>query len=47
LDSSPSLFALLGFARGADPLVEQAIERFRAMGMDWHADETEKLLPRA
>jgi class 3 adenylate cyclase len=42
-------FALrgLGFARGADEMVEQAIERFKAMGMEWHAEQTKKLLVRA
>jgi len=43
----PFTLRALGFARGFDELVEQAIQRFNAMGMDWHAGETRKLLLRA
>ena len=43
----PFTLRALGFARGIDELVEQAIQRFNAMGMDWHAGETRKLLLRA
>ncbi len=42
-------FALrsLGFARKDAGLIERAIERFAAMGLDWHAAETRKLLAEA
>jgi hypothetical protein len=39
------LFALraLGVARGDEQLLEQASTRFREMGLDWRADETDDL----
>ena len=39
------LFALraLGVARGDEQLLEQAASRFREMGLDWRADETDDL----
>jgi class 3 adenylate cyclase len=39
------LFALraLGVARGDEQLLEQASSRFREMGLDWRADETDDL----
>jgi class 3 adenylate cyclase len=40
----PFALRALGFARDDDSLITQAIERFTAMGMDWHATETGKLL---
>jgi hypothetical protein len=42
-------FALhaLGFARHDHGLIEEAIKRFEAMGLDWHAVETRKLLTQA
>lgn len=43
----PFALRALGFARAADEMVEQAIERFIAMGLEWHADQTKKLLARA
>ena len=36
----PFALRALGFARRDDELVRQAIERFEAMGLDWHAAET-------
>jgi len=40
----PFALRALGFARADDGLIEQAVERFEAMGLDWHAAETRKLL---
>jgi tetratricopeptide (TPR) repeat protein len=40
----PFALRALGFARHDDLLIEQAIDRFEAMGLDWHAAETSKLL---
>ena len=40
----PFALRALGFARGDERLIEQATERFEAMGLDWHAAETRKLL---
>jgi class 3 adenylate cyclase len=40
----PFALRALGFAREDDTLIEQAIERFEAMSLDWHAAETRKLL---
>lgn len=42
----PEPFALraLGVVREDDELIRQALERFEAMGLDWHAEETKKLL---
>jgi hypothetical protein len=39
-------FALRALAqvREDDAILEQAIARFRAIGLDWHADETQRLL---
>ena len=39
----PFALRALGFARNDIGLMEQAIERFEAMGLDWHAAETRKL----
>ena len=42
----PEPFALraLGIVRGDDALVARADERFRALKLDWHANETDRLL---
>jgi len=40
----PFALRALGFAREDDALIEQALERFEEMGLDWHATETRKLL---
>ncbi|MDQ5841726.1 MAG: hypothetical protein M3537_11450, partial [Chloroflexota bacterium] len=40
----PFALRALGFARNDDGLIAQAIQRFEAMGLDWHAAETRKLL---
>lgn len=42
----PEPFALraLGAARGDDELLARADERFRELGLDWHAAQTERLL---
>jgi tetratricopeptide (TPR) repeat protein len=40
----PFALRALGFAREDERLIEQAIERFEAMGLDSHAAETKKLL---
>jgi hypothetical protein len=39
----PFVLRALGFARNDHGLIEQAIERFETMGLDWHAAETRKL----
>jgi hypothetical protein len=41
----PEPFALraLGYARDDAGLINQAIERFQAMGLEWHAQETRHL----
>jgi hypothetical protein len=48
-DSYLEPFALrsLGWARADDELITRAVERFEAMGMDWHAGQTTALLHRA
>jgi hypothetical protein len=43
----PFALRALGFARADDGLLEQAVERFEAMGLDWHTAETRKLLVQA
>ena len=40
----PFALRALGFAREDDGPIEQAIKRFEAMGLDWHALESRKLL---
>jgi hypothetical protein len=35
---------VLGIVRGDETLIEQADECFRALRLDWHADQTEKLV---
>jgi hypothetical protein len=42
----PEPFALraLGIVRGDDELIAQADDRFRALKLDWHADQTAQLL---
>jgi hypothetical protein len=40
----PFALRALGFARADHGLIEQAVERFEAMGLDWHAAETRKLV---
>jgi class 3 adenylate cyclase len=40
----PFALRALGFARGDEGLIAKAIQRFEAMGLDWHAAETKKLL---
>jgi class 3 adenylate cyclase/tetratricopeptide (TPR) repeat protein len=39
----PFALRALGFARRDDVLIEQAIQRFEAMGLAWHAAETRNL----
>ena len=48
-DSYLEPFALrsLGWARADDELITRAVERFEAMGMNWHAGQTTALLHRA
>jgi class 3 adenylate cyclase len=43
----PFALRALGFAREDDDLLAQAVARFEAMGMDWHATETRKRIARA
>jgi hypothetical protein len=40
----PFALRALGIVRGDDALIERAIVRFDAMGLDWHADETRLVL---
>ena len=40
----PFALRALGFARNDDVLIEQAIQRFQAMGLAWHAAATRDLL---
>ncbi|HLB19974.1 MAG TPA: hypothetical protein VK613_12685, partial [Gaiellaceae bacterium] len=40
----PFMLRALGIVRGDEELVTQADERFRALGLDWHADQTEALI---
>jgi hypothetical protein len=40
----PFALRALGYARGDNRLIRQAIERFEAMGLDWHAAETGNLM---
>jgi len=40
----PFILRTLGIVRGDDGLLMQADERFRALGLDWHADQTEALI---
>jgi hypothetical protein len=38
----PFALRALGYARGNDELIQQAIEGFDAMGLDWHAAKTRR-----
>jgi class 3 adenylate cyclase len=40
----PFALRALGIVRQDEALIEQALERFEAMGLDWHAAETRKLV---
>jgi hypothetical protein len=40
----PFALRALGYARGDDDLIREAIGRFEAMGLDWHATKTRGLL---
>ena len=40
----PFALRALGYARGDDELINRAIERFDAMGLDWYAAETRSLM---
>jgi len=40
----PFALPVLGAVRVDEPLLTQADERFRALGLDWHADQTEALI---
>jgi hypothetical protein len=40
----PFALRALGVVREDEALIRQALERFEAMGLDWHAGETRKLL---
>jgi hypothetical protein len=40
----PFAIRSLGYAREDDALIEQAVRRFEAMGLDWHAAETRRLV---
>jgi hypothetical protein len=43
----PFALRALGYARGDDGPIQQAIERFEAMGLDWHAAQTRNLMSSA
>ena len=40
----PFVLRALGIVRADDGLLTQADARFRALGLDWHADQTEALI---
>jgi len=40
----PFALRALGYARGNQGSIQQAVERFEAMGLDWHAAETRSLM---
>src|SRR5436190_2239100 len=40
----PFALRALGYARGDNELIQQAIERFDSMGLDWHTAETRSLM---
>ncbi|MGZ4409900.1 MAG: ATP-binding protein, partial [Gaiellaceae bacterium] len=40
----PFMLRALGIVRGDEGLLTRADERFRALGLDWHADQTEGLI---
>jgi class 3 adenylate cyclase/tetratricopeptide (TPR) repeat protein len=40
----PFALRALGVVREDESLIEQALARFQSLGLDWHADETRKLL---
>ncbi|TML16241.1 MAG: hypothetical protein E6G33_06135 [Actinobacteria bacterium] len=40
----PFALRALGIARGDETPIAQALERFEAMQLDWHADQTRELL---
>jgi hypothetical protein len=40
----PFMLRALGIVRGDEGLLTRADERFRALGLDWHADQTEALI---
>jgi hypothetical protein len=40
----PFALRALGFARNDHQLVADALRRFRAIGLDWHAEQTQALL---
>ena len=42
--AEPFALRALGIARGDRALLEQALERFEAMGIAWHAEQTRDLL---
>ena len=42
--AEPFALRALGIARGDRALLEQALERFEAMGISWHAEQTRDLL---
>jgi class 3 adenylate cyclase len=42
----PFALRALGQARLDEHLIERALERFRALGLDWYADQTQRLLGR-
>ena len=42
--AEPFALRALGIARGDRASLEQALERFEAMGLTWHAEQTRHLL---
>jgi hypothetical protein len=42
----PFALRALGLVREDEELIREAIDRFRAMELDWHAAQTESLLGR-
>jgi hypothetical protein len=42
--AEPFALRALGIAREDDTLVRQAVKRFQAMNLQWHAEQTERML---
>ena len=40
----PFALRALGSASGDEAMIEQAIARYEGMGLDWHAEQTRKLV---
>ena len=43
----PFALRALGLVREDEELIEEALQRFAALGLDWYADETRRLVAQA